>query len=78
MTKNDTKSKSENLRKNNKPLSNKNGTITSVNNVKTKFNQDSDKLSSKYVNGVMKVQDNNRIIFNTQVTKKIAIKIKKG
>lgn len=67
MNENDSNSKLKKHKKNNKPFSSKNGSLILYNNTKTKLDPDSDKLSSKYVNGVIKVQDNNRIIFNTQV-----------
>lgn len=46
---------------------------SSNNKINGKFNIESEKIASKYVNGLIKVQDNNRIIFNTQVFKLFVI-----
>lgn len=44
--------------------------ISTNSHLKPKLDTDPDKLKSKYVNGFIKIQDTNGIVFNSQVIKK--------
>ncbi|RNA27855.1 transient receptor potential cation channel subfamily M member 2-like isoform X2 [Brachionus plicatilis] len=76
-----------NLNKKHKPIQDKSESISSKistigtgsnNKINLKFSLESDKLISEYVNGIIKVQDTNRIIFNTQGSLYMNFKLEKN